>query len=96
MVLLIFTLSILNLILLELEDGCVKGQLIFENNFGVSILMGPFTKGGLVGKYELTILNWIPEKNFSVPSYNNPISNDSIGHLSQEEINILMKQIQKL
>ena len=46
----------------ELDNGCVKGQLIFENNFGVSILMGPFTKGGLVGKYELTILQWIPEK----------------------------------
>ncbi len=79
-----------------LEDGCVKGQIIFDNNWGVSILMGPFTKGGLVGKYELTILNWIPEKNFSVASYNNPISNDSIGHLSQEEINVLMKQIQEL
>ena len=44
----------------ELDNGCVKGQLIFDNNWGVSILMGPFTKGGLVGKYELTILNWIP------------------------------------
>ena len=81
---------------LILEDGCVKGQLIFDNNWGVSILMGPFTKGGLVGKYELTILNWIPEKNFSVASYNNPISNDSIGHLSQKEIDALMKQIQEL
>jgi len=81
---------------LILEDGCVKGQLIFDNNWGVSILMGPFTKGGLLGKYELTILNWIPEKNFSVASYNNPISNDSIGHLSQEEIDALMKQIQEL
>jgi hypothetical protein len=81
---------------LILEDGCVKGQLIFDNNWGVSILMGPFTKGGLVGKYELTILQWIPEKNFSVASYNNPISNDSIGHLSQEEIDALMKQIQEL
>jgi len=81
---------------LILEDGCVKGQLIFDNNWGVSILMGPFTKGGLLGKYELTILNWIPEKNFSVASYNNPISNNSIGHLSQEEIDALMKQIQEL
>ena len=81
---------------LILEDSCVKGQIIFDNNWGVSILMGPFTKGGLVGKYELTILNWIPEKNFSVASYNNPISNDSIGHLSQEEIDVLMKQIQEL
>jgi hypothetical protein len=80
----------------ELDNGCVKGQLIFDNNWGVSILMGPFTKGGLVGKYELTILQWIPEKNFSVASYNNPISNDTIGHLSQEEINALMKQIQEL
>ena len=73
----------------ELDNGCVKGQLIFENNFGVSILMGPFTKGGLVGKYELTILNWIPEKNFSVASYNNPISNDSIDYIYCFHINVI-------
>ena len=76
--------------------GNIAASLMFENNYGISVLMGPYTLGGLLGKYEISILKMPPGKEFSVVTYDTPLANDVIGHLSKDEVDEYIAKIQEL
>lgn len=78
------------------DEGSVKASLMFDNNYGISVSMGPFTKGGLLGKFEIAVLKIPPGKTFSVITYDTPLTNDVIGHVPKEEIDDYMIKIQEL
>jgi hypothetical protein len=81
---------------LEMEDdpyldqtiGCV---LYFENNYGVSVVRGPYTYGGADGLYEIAVLG----KDGNI-TYDTEITDDVIGYLSPLEVTRIMKEIQDL
>jgi hypothetical protein len=68
-----------------------RARIHFDNNFGASVVSHTFSYGGNQGLYELAVLfdNEI--------HYDNPIAGGDVrGYLTEEEINELLIQIQKL
>ena len=71
--------------------GGIISRIIFDNEYGVSIVRGPYSYGGADGLYELAVIG----KDGQV-TYDTPITEDTIGYLTQEDVTKLMEQIQKL
>ena len=69
---------------------------IYDNNYGVSVVRGPYTFGGDKGLYELAIIYMAPEDKESRICYDTPITNDVMGHLTPEDITKIMKQVSEL
>jgi hypothetical protein len=62
----------------------------FDNGWGVSVVIGPYTYGGKDGLYELAVLN-----NDQI-HYDNPVANgDVVGYLRPEDVTDAMAVIQK-
>lgn len=69
---------------------------IYDNNYGVSVVRGPYTFGGDKGLYELAIIYMAPEDKESRICYDTPITNDVMGHLAPEDVTEIMKQVSEL
>ena len=69
---------------------------IYDNNYGVSVVRGPYTFGGDKGLYELAIIYMAPEDKESRICYDTPITNDVMGHLTPEDVTKIMKQVSEL
>lgn len=63
----------------------------FENGFGVSVIKHKYSYGGPDGLYELAILDSDGEI-----TYDTPITDDVIGHLTEEGVTALLAEIQLL
>jgi hypothetical protein len=80
---------------LEFRQSYAGGEisrLFFDNGYGVSVVRGPFTYGGPAGLFELAILDAQTQKLV----FNTPITDDVIGHLTEEDVTQLMAEIQLL
>jgi hypothetical protein len=73
------------------ELGGVVGRIIFENGFGASVVSHIMSYGGKLGLYELAVL----DKNEEL-TYDTPVTNDVLGHLTPEEVTNYLIQIQDL
>ena len=71
--------------------GGIISRIIFDNGYGASIVKGPYSYGGADGLYELAVIG----KDGQV-TYDTPITGDTIGYLTQEDVTKLLEQIQKL
>ena len=71
--------------------GGIISRIIFDNEYGASIVQGPYSYGGVDGLYELAVIG----KDGQV-TYDTPITGDTIGYLTQEDVTKLMEQIQSL
>ena len=71
-------------------DG-TQSVMMFDNGYGVSVIKTPFSYGGKMGLYELAVLDSGEDI-----TYNTPVTNDVLGHLSEEEITKYMIEVQKL
>lgn len=60
----------------------------FENGWGASIVKHKFSLGYLDGLWELAVLN-----SKGIIDYDNPLTNDVLGHLSDEEVNECLAKI---
>ena len=78
------------------DMGNVQASLMVENNYGISVIMGPYTKGGLEGKFEIAILKMPPGKDFSVIAYDTPLADDVIGYLTKEQVSEYIAKIEEL
>lgn len=78
------------------DYGGIEAFLVFDNNYGISVIMGPYSKGGMAGKYEIAILKMPPGETFSVIAYDTPLANDVVGHLTKEEVADYIAKIQEL
>ena len=74
-------------------DG-VAAWLLFDNNFGVSVVKGPYSYGGSKGLYELAVIYMSPEMNESKLHYDNEVANgDVVGNLTEEEVSELIEKV---
>jgi hypothetical protein len=69
---------------------------LFDNNYAVSVIRGPYTHGGNKGLYELAVLYMAPDSNESELVYDTPVTNDVEGHLTPSDVTRLMKQVEAL
>lgn len=63
---------------------------IFENGYGASIILGPFTYGQEEGKFELAVMHR------DVLCYDSGITEDVEGHLTFHQVVELLDRIKKL
>lgn len=71
----------------------------FPNRYGASVVQGPYTYGGPQGLYELAVLEFKsddPNKDDGDITYDTPITDDVIGHLSLSEVEELLQRIYDL
>ena len=67
-----------------------QARMDFENGFGVSVIITPFSYGGDRGLYELAVF-----KDGKI-HYDNKVANgDVVGYLREEDVTDAMKVIQK-
>lgn len=69
----------------------IRGCIMFDNGYGISVVQGKHTYGGKKGLYEIAVL----DKNGKI-CYTSEITNDVIGYLSELEVSDYMIKIQKL
>jgi hypothetical protein len=69
----------------------------FNNDYGASVVIGPYTYGGELGLKELAVLKFTPdeEDKFEI-DYTTPITNDVVGSCTDAEIEELLAQIENL
>lgn len=68
-----------------------QATMTFENGYGVSVITGRAAYGSDNAPYELAVLG----KDGSL-TYDTPITDDVIGHLTPDEVTQLMVKVQKL
>jgi hypothetical protein len=73
------------------ELGGVVGRITFGNGFGASVVSHIMSYGGKLGLYELAVL----DKNEEL-TYDTPVTNDVLGHLTPEEVTNYLIKIQEL
>lgn len=79
--------------LVEKKKTIKKTQYIFKfpNGFGASVIRGFGSYGGLIGLWELAVLN---EQNKI--DYSTEITDDVLGGLSEKEVNEVLTKIKEL
>jgi len=70
--------------------GGLRAEMSFENNYGVSVLFGTLFYSNGVDTYEVAIL-----KDGEI-TYDTDITDDVLGHLSEDEVTEVMKKVQEL
>lgn len=78
------------------DDMTESAWHFYDNNYGVSVVRGPYTFGGNIGLYELAIIYMAPEDKESRICYDTPITNDVMGYLTPEDVTKIMKQVSEL
>jgi hypothetical protein len=70
---------------------------IFDNGYGVSIIQHDFSYGGDRGLWELAVIkkNSKNEDGWDI-CYDTPITNDVLGHLSENEVNNVVEKVKAL
>ena len=75
----------------DIQRGLNAARVMFDNGYGASVVVGPYTYGGEDGLYELAVLG-----SDGKLCYDTPITDDVEGYLNEEDVTILLKQIQSL
>jgi hypothetical protein len=81
-------------------DSGIAARYFFPNGYGVSVVRftspGGFggSYGAEQGLYELAILKGL-EENWDI-CYDTPITDDVLGHLSEEEVEVLLYEVENL
>lgn len=68
----------------------------FENNFGASVVRHNFSYGGEDGLFELAVLTFASEANDYELTYDTEITDTVLGHLTEEDVESLLKRIEKI
>ena len=81
-------------------DTGVAAKHFFPNGYGISVVRftNPFGFGGSYGVeqglYEAAVLKGV-EENWSI-CYDTPITDDVLGHLTEEQVEVLLYEIENL
>jgi hypothetical protein len=75
--------------------GGVKKLYRFDNGYGASVLKNEFSYGGNKGLWELAVLKYTKNGKSKI-TYDTPITSDVIGHLTDEEVERILDQINQL
>jgi hypothetical protein len=71
-------------------------HMLFDNDYGVSVVRGRYTYGGAEGLYELAVIHMPKGAKVSRLCYDTPVTNDVMGHLEPQDITDVMKQVAEL
>jgi len=75
----------------DIQRGLNAARIMFDNGYGASVVIGPYTYGGENGLYELGVLG----KDGKL-CYDTPVTGDVEGYLSEDDVTRLLEQIQNL
>ena len=75
----------------DIQRGLNAARIMFDNGYGASVVVGPYTYGGEDGLYELAVLG-----SDGKLCYDTPVTEDVEGYLSEDDVTKLLEQIQKL
>jgi len=75
----------------DIQRGLNAARIMFDNGYGASVVVGPYTYGGEDGLYELGVLG-----KDGILCYDTPITDDVEGYLTEEGVTEFLKQIQSL
>jgi hypothetical protein len=75
----------------DIQRGLNAARIMFDNGYGASVVIGPYTYGGEDGLYELGVLG-----SDGKLCYDTPVTDDVEGYLSEDDVTKLLEQIQKL
>lgn len=83
-------------------DG-VQAKYFFDNGYGVSVIRSSHSYGGSDGLYELAVLKQYVQKDYGAKlskeweiCYTTPITDDVLGHLTEEDVESLLSKIENL
>lgn len=68
----------------------------FDNNFGASVVCHDSSYGHEEGLFELAVLTFASEANYYELTYDTEITNDVLGHLSEEDVESLLKRVEEI
>jgi hypothetical protein len=71
-----------------------QAQIFFKNGYGASVICTPYSYGGTKGLYEVAVLKG--GKDEACLTYDTPITDDVLGYLSEQEVEKVLNEIQKL
>jgi hypothetical protein len=72
----------------------IRAFMLFDNNYGVSVIRNPYSYGGRDGLYELVVVHMSPDMSESKLDYDNPVANGDVrGHLTPEDVTQLMEEV---
>ena len=82
--------------LVETKLNPLNKQLLFRfpNDFGASVIIGPYTYGGDQGLYELGVIKWSGDDWHLY--YDTPITDDVIGYLTPKKVGKFLDDIMAL
>jgi hypothetical protein len=75
----------------DIQRGLNAARIMFDNGYGASVVVGPYTYGGEDGLYELAVLD-----SDGKLCYDTPVTDDVEGYLTEEGVTEFLKQIQNL
>jgi len=75
-------------------SGGIQMRYKFPNGYGASVIKHDFSYGGKEDKWEIAILKFDGEKSSS--DYSTPITSDVLGWQSDEDVENVLAQIEKL
>lgn len=78
-----------------LESGAVQKLYRFANNYGASVVKGEHTYGGSDGLWELAVVKFKTDGDFDL-DYTTPITEDVEGHLTDDDVEVLLVKIEAL
>jgi hypothetical protein len=73
------------------EGYGIRASIKFDNGYGVSVIRTERSYGGAAGLYELAVLD-----KYGDMVYDTPITDDVLGHLTEDDVTKALKQIQEL
>lgn len=85
---------IMNMLYEKSMNNGVQKVYKFENGYGASVVRHDYSYGGRVGKWEIAVLEF--EGDDWNLTYDTPITNDVLGHLSDEEVETTLEEIKNL
>lgn len=68
----------------------------FANGLGASVVQHGFSYGGGSGLKELAVIRFLGEDNSFDLNYSTPITDDVLGHLTEEDVADLLVRIENL
>ena len=75
-------------------DGGVQAKQFFSNGYGISVVRFPGSYGYAEGLYEVAILEGLAE-DWNI-CYDTVITDDVLGHQSEEEVEVLLYEVENL
>ena len=77
--------------------GGVQKLFRFPNGYGASVVQFPYSYGVDSGLWELAVIRYSGEDNDAYSlTYDTPITNDVLGHLREEDVDVLLAQVEAL